>query len=290
MLVLKFASDKSSVVAGGKGLKSFETIRTWLIVVGLLLFSGLASLAWVTLSGQESALEVPSLGLDLAIDVGDPVTIQLDQYLLGEVLVDAPLISQLHGVQVPSLLLAAILTAITIGGFLAIGLPLALIYVRLDRQAEEVKEDPEFQERQAALAKKETERLRAVNEEQPATPIPSHEMPRWAAVSTALIILFFVILVGFALGDTFYAGGSVQLGTNLFIDSGVVLALVLGLVTLIALAGTLGRRARGEQVEAEAESGDDARIPWGVIWVALTGFIFLGIGTGIMIAIRSAGG
>lgn len=268
-------------------MKSFETIRTWLIVVGLLLFSGLASLAWVTLSGQEAGLETPSLGLDLAIDVGEPVTIQLDQYLLGEVLVDAPLISQLQGVQVPSLLLAAILTAITVGGLVAIGLPLALIYVRLDRQAEEVKEDPEFQERQAALEKKETERLRALKEEKPPTPIPSHEMPRWAVASTALVVLFFVIMIGFTLGDTFYADGSVQLGTNLFVDPGVVISLVLGLVTLVALAGTLGRRsAEEEQVEDE----DRAGIPWGVIWVALTGFIFLGVGIGIMLAIRSAGG
>lgn len=267
-------------------MKSFETLKTWLIVVGLLLFSGLASLAWVTLSGQEgasgAAIEIPSL--DLAIDAGDPVTIQLDQYLLGEVLVDAPLISQLHGMEVPSLLLAAILTAITIGGLVAMGLPLALIYVRLDRQAEGVKEDPEFQERQAALEKKETERLRAANEQQPATPIPSHEMPRWAAASTALIILFFVVLISFALADTFYTGGSIQLGTNLFIDPAVVLSLVLGLITVIALAGTLGRRTETVQ---EEEAG---RIPWGAIWVALTGFIFLGIGTGIIIAIRSAGG
>lgn len=269
-------------------MKSFETIRTWLIVLGLLLFSGLASLAWVALSGQETALETPSFGLDLAIEVGEPVTIQLDQYLLGEVLVEAPLISQLHGVEVPSLLLAGILTAITIGGLLAIGLPLALIYVRLDRQAEEVKEDPEFQEQQAALEKKETERLRALKEEKPPTPIPSHEMPRWAAISTALVVLFFVILVSFALADTFYTEGSIQLGTNLFVDPGVVLSLVLGLVTLIALSGTLGRRTESE--EEQAEDKDEAHIPWGVIWVALTGFIFLGIGTGIMIAIRSAGG
>lgn len=287
MLVLKFAIDESNVVAGGKSLKSFETIRTWLIVVGLLLFSGLASLAWVTLSGQETGLEAPSLGLDLAIDVGEPVTIQLDQYLLGEVLVDAPLISQLQGVQVPSLLLAAILTAITVGGLVAIGLPLALIYVRLERQTEEVKEDPEFQERQAALEKQETERLRALNEEKPPTPMPSHEMPRWAVASTALVILFFVIMISFTLGDTFYAGDSVQLGRNFFVDPGIVISLVLGLITLIGLAGTLGRRStEGEQVEDEDREG----IPWGVIWVALTGFIFLGVGIGIMLAIRGAGG
>lgn len=272
-------------------MKSFETLKTWLIVVGLLLFSGLASLAWVTLSGQEGAggpaIEIPSL--DLAIDAGNPVTIQLDQYLLGEVLVEAPLISQLQGVEVPSLLLAAILTAVTIGGLIAIGLPLALVYVRLDRQAEEVKEDEEFQERRAALQKKETERLRALNEQQPPTPMPSHEMPRWAAASTALIILFFVVMISFALADTFYTEGSVQLGTNLFVDPGVILSLVLGLITLIVLAGTLGRRTEGAQEEGD-DGHDDGRIPWGAIWVALTGFIFLGIGMGIMLAIRSAGG
>ena len=270
-------------------MKSFETLRTWLIIGGLLLFSGLASLAWISLSGQDGAggLELPGveMGLDLSVEVGEPVTIQLDQYLLGEVLVDAPLISQLQGVQVPSLLLAGILAVITVGGIIAVGLPLALIYMRLDRQAEQVKEDESFQESRAALDKKETERLRALNEAQPPTPIPAHEMPRWAATSTMLIVLFFVVLISYVLADTFYPDGDVELASNFFVNPALILSAVLGIVTVVAMAGRLGRTG-----EAGDEEQGESRIPWGAIWVALTGFIFLGIGTGLMLIIRSGGG
>lgn len=267
-------------------MKSFETVRTWLIVVGLLLFSGLASLVWVTLSNEGGlpGLELDGLGLDLSIEVGEPITIQLDQYLLGEVLVEAPVLKELQGREVSPLVLAGILTAVTIGGLLVVGVPLAFIYSMLDNQTERVKEDPEFQEQQAALNKKETERLRAVNEEQPPTPTPSHEMPRWARASTALIILFFVILVGYALADAFFPGGEVNLG-GAIVDPAIIVAGVLGLVTIIALIPTMRSRP-----VAESDEADDGRIPWGAIWVAITGFIFLGIGMGLMFAIRSAGG
>ncbi|HZD11510.1 MAG TPA: hypothetical protein VE553_09220 [Candidatus Binatia bacterium] len=268
-------------------MKSFETLRTWLIIGGLLLFSGLASLGWIVLSAQDSGdgLDLArSVDVNLALDPGEPITIQLDQYLLGEVLVDAPVISRLQGAQVPALLAAAILAAAVVGGLLVVGLPLAFIYVRLDRQAEQVKEDPEFQEQRAALEKKEAERLRAHNDQHPPAPTPSHQMPRWAVASTGLIILFFVILIGFTLGDTFYPGGEVALTRSIFVRPALVISAVLGIIALIAMAGAWGMR-RGA-----AESREDSRIPWGAIWVALTGFIFLGIGTGLMIAIRSAGG
>lgn len=270
-------------------MKSFETIRTWLIIGGLLLFSGVASLVWVSFSGQEG-IAGPDLGAglsldNLAIDPGEPITIQLDQYLLGEVLVEAPLLRNLQGEEVSPLVLAAILAAVTVGGLLAVGVPLAFIYAMLDRQTVQVREDDAFQEQQAALAKKETERLRAVNEAKPATGTPNHEMPRWAKASTAMIIVFFAVMISYALGDTFYPDGDVSLGANLFVDPAVVISAVLGLIALISLAGTLGRGAGDDDADA-----DRSRVPWGAIWVAITGFVFLGVGIGLMLAIRSAGG
>ncbi len=268
-------------------MKSFETLRTWLIIGGLILFSAVASVIWLTVSGQGGLPGLDLGGISLprfAIEMGEPITIQLDQYLLGEVLVDAPIIGNLQGQQVHPLILAAILAAVTVGGLLVVGVPLAFIYVMLDRQAEQVKDDPQFQEQQSALAKKETERLRAVNAEQPATAIPSHQMPRWATASTALVIVFFVILVSYALADTFFPGGELLFGSTI-VDPALLMAVVLGLITVIALALTLGRRPMSDEAETE-----DGRVPWGAIWVAVTGFIFLGIGTGLMLAIRSAGG
>lgn len=264
-------------------MKRFESLRTWLVIVGLLLFSGVASLAWIALSGQ-GGIRAPSLGLDLALEPIEPITIELEDYLLGEALVEAPVISQLNGQEVPYLLVVAIIVAVTVGGLLAMGVPLAFIYVLLDRQAGQVKEDSEFQEQQAALQKKETERLRALNEEHPPTEMPSHEMPRWAVTSTALIVLFFAVLIGYALSDTFFPEGEVQLTSSIFVNPALIISSVLGIISLIALAAALGRRTYG------GEDEEVSRIPWGAIWVAITGFIFLGIGMGLMFAIRSAGG
>lgn len=275
-------------------MKSFESLRTWLIIIGLLLFSGLASLAWVALS--DGAAAGIDLGLDQVLDIGvgneveteeELVTIQLDQYLLGEVLVTIPGLRELNGVEVHPLVIAGILTAVTLGGLLVMGLPLALIFVRLERETETVKEDPQFQEKKSSLENREKEQLRELTEKQPPGPIPSHEMPRWATISTSLIVLFFVILLGYALADTFYPGGEIQLANGQLLHPALPVAGAMGLVTLLILAATIGRRRAGDDVEVEA--GDDAAIPWGAIWVIVSGLIFLGIGTGLMLAIRAAG-
>jgi hypothetical protein len=277
-------------------LKSFETARTWLIIIALLLFSGIASLIWVA-AGDQLGLG----GIDLSLDQltggvageveteTEMVTIQLDQYLLGEVLVETPGLNQLHGVEVHPLVLAGILTAVFVGGLVAIGLPLALIYVRLERQTEQVKEDPEFQEKLSNLEKREKDALRELSEEHPPDPIPDHEMPRWATISTSLIILFFVILTGYALADTFYPGGEIELANDVLLNPALPVAGGLGLVTLLILASVYSRRRPSREGEAAVAAGDDAAIPWGAIWVIVSGLIFLGIGMGLMFAIRAAG-
>lgn len=270
-------------------MKSFETLRTWLIVAALLLFSGVASLGWVALS-ERDAEEFVEFDQALNVDIGlpfemdmEPVTIQLDQYLLGEVLVEAPLIQRLHGVPVPPLLLAAILAAVTVGGLVAIGLPLAFIYVRLDQQTETTKEDPGFQERQQALEQRRKQELKEKNESRPAGDIPSHEMPRYGVISTSLVILFFVILMGLALSETFFPEGEVRIDGSV-LNPALPVSAVLTIVTVLVLIGYFGRRSETE------DAGGDGEIPWGMIWVVVSGLIFVGIGTGIMLAIRGAGG
>ncbi|HSM55783.1 MAG TPA: hypothetical protein VK879_06465 [Candidatus Sulfomarinibacteraceae bacterium] len=276
-------------------MKSFETLRTWLIIIGLLLFSGLASLVWINVSdGAGGGLD---LGLDRALAVSpgsmavedELITIQLDQYLLGEVLVTIPGLRELNGVQVHPLVIAGILTAVTLGGLLAMGLPLAFIFARLEQQTATLKEDPEFQEKKSNLENRKKEQLRELAEKQPPDPIPSHEMPRWATVSTSLIILFFVILAGYALADTFYPGGEIHLANDVLVNPALPVAGSLGLITLLILGAAISRR-RPADAGAEVEARDGAAIPWGAIWVIVSGLIFLGIGTGLMLAIRSAGG
>lgn len=271
-------------------MKQFETLRTWLIIGGLLLFSGLASMTWIAVGDQ--------VGLPFPVDLGaapdlnlatesEPVVIQLDQYLLGEVLVEAPLISRLDGVEVHPLLLAGILTAITVGGLVAAGIPLAIIYVRLDQQSVSLKEDPEFQEGQSAVESRHKERFKEMNERAPAQPGTGQEAPLWAVLSVVLAVLFFVILIGFALADTFYPQGEIELAGAL-VDPAVPLAGALSLLSLLVMAA-FNRRA-SLAPEEETESEEEGGIPWSTIWVVVTGLIFIGVGIGIMLVIRGAGG
>ena len=270
-------------------MKSFETLRTWLIIAALLLFTGAASLGWLALSERraEAFFETEQafgadIGLPFETDM-DPVTIELEDYLLGEVLVGAPLIQRLDGVQVNPLLLAAVLAAITVGGLVAMGLPLAFIYVRLDQETETTKEDPEFQEKWQALEQREKEELKERNERRPAGDGPSHDMPRYRIISTSVAILFFVILVGLALSDTFFPRGEIRIDGSV-LNPALPVSAALTVITVLVLIGYYSRHV------AAPDTGDEAGIPWGAIWVVISGLIFVGIGTGIMLALRSAGG
>lgn len=271
-------------------MKSFETWKTWALIIGLLLFSGLATVAWPSIQGR---FELDLEGLDAApavggldIETGDMVTIELEDYLLGEVLVQAPLIGRLDGMEVNPLVLTAVLTVIMFGALFAMAIPLALIYVRLDRETVALKEDEAFQAKQAELEKRQKEEIKALAESQPPDPIPDHERSRWSAVSTAGIFLLFVIFAGFALADTFFPEREVQFYSDALVNPALPLVGVLTVITLLGLIAYFWPRGGAALVSAE---GDDRPIPWGTLWVVVSGLIFLGIGIGLMLAVRAMG-
>ncbi|MDX1662769.1 MAG: hypothetical protein R3272_03180 [Candidatus Promineifilaceae bacterium] len=284
-------------------MKSFETWRTWLIILGLILFSALASVAYLALDDgvgdddPEGGIASEALIGDVVPDITFPfigdrppreetlITIELEDLLLGEVLVEAPLIGELQGRQVDPLVLAGIIAVIVVGALFAMGLPLGFLYVLLDRQTTTLKADPEFQEHQAELERRERALIKELAEKQPPTPVPEHERPAWAWVSTALIFFVLAIFFGFALADTFFPSGEAEFFNRPIYSPGVPLGLILGLIALIALSGVyrMGRPAEG----TEAAKADDRPIPWGTIWVIITGLVFLAIGTGLMLAVRA---
>lgn len=279
-------------------MKSFETWKTWLVIVGLLLFSGLASVFW--LSAGDVGIGgngLFNLGEGVTLDGSalveqdvEPVTIRLDDYLLGEVLVDVPLLRELNGVEVHPMVLTGILAAIFLGGLLAVGVPLGLIYIRLDKQAETVKEDPEFQAAQQRLEEREKEWRKEQEAERPsasASDEASAEGRSFAFTFTTVgTAILFAIFISFALAETFYPEGEILLASGVLLDPVVIImAVMLLLTTLILLAIFRPRRAT---TPAEA-SGDDQPIPWGTIWVVLTGLVFVGIGTGLVLAVRAMG-
>ena len=77
-------------------MKSFETWRTWLIIIGLVLFSAIASLIFLSLDIPEdddsflaNFTDIFSSRPELEVErESDLVTIDLGQYLIGDVLLE----------------------------------------------------------------------------------------------------------------------------------------------------------------------------------------------------------
>ena len=277
-------------------MKSFETWKTWLVIIGLLLFSGVASVLWLgagdlDIGGTGLANLGDSLSPSALVDEEvEPVTIQLDEYLLGEVLVDVPLLRELNGVQVDPMVLTGVLTAIFLGGLLAVGVPLGLLYIRLDKQAETVKEDPEFQAAQQRLEEREKEWRKEQEAQRPSASAPdetsSEERSFSFVFTTSATAFLFAIFLSFALAETFYPEGELRLAGDTLLDPVVPVGAVMLLITaFVLLAVFRPRRATA----VAAEDGDRRPIPWGTIWVILTGLVFVGIGTGLMLAVRAMG-
>ena len=277
-------------------MKSFETWKTWLVIIGLLLFSGAASVLWLSAgdidiggSGLFNLEEALTTSGEVEQEV-EPITIQLDEYLLGEVLVDVPLLRQLNGREYPPLALAGVLTAIVLGALLAVGIPLGIIYIKLDEQAEAVKEDPEFQAAQQELEEREKEWRKEQEAERPSSSASDEESSdgrSFSFISTTWATAFlFAIFLSFVLAETFYPEGEILLASGALLDPVVpIMAFMLLLAAAIMLVIFRPRRATA----VAEESGDDRPIPWGTIWVIVTGLVIVGIGTGLMLAVRAMG-
>lgn len=269
-------------------MKSFETWKTWAFIIGLLLFSALASFAWPVIQEEldfdfEGVYATPTME-GLEVEGSELVTIQLEGYLLGEVLVEAPLIGELDGMEVHPLVLGGILAAIFIGALFLMALPLALVYVFLDRRTVALRADEEYQEKVALIEKQQKEELKVLEEKQPPVP-PRPEPEGWSVVSMSAFVLLFMAIAGFALADTFYGDQEVEFYSEALVNPAGPLVGVLLILTFLGLVFYY-RPRRGELVAAESE---ESAIPWGTIWVVVSGLIFLGIGIGLMLAVRSMG-
>lgn len=246
----------------------------------MLLVSGLATVGypWLRdqLAGESAAAIRPK---------DEPITIQLKDYLLGEELVKNQfLVEKLDGKQVHPMVITGIFTALVLGGLLAVGVPLALIYTRLDNQTTAIKGNADFQKKITNLTQKESAKIKEQAKSNPPDPIPNHQMPRWSVISIASLIIFFSVLLGYIFADTF-AGEAVHLGGSL-VSSHLVYAGAMALLGLLVSAIFL----RPRQFQVDDAAVDYSPMSWGVLWVVLSGLVFLVVGVGLMLAIRAAGG
>lgn len=253
-------------------------LQTIGVVIALILFGGIATVGIPWAQSQFSGGPQTSL-----IEESELITIDLEVYLLGEVLIVTPGLKELDGLEVHPMALAGILTAITIGALLAVGVPLGIIYSRLDDTTTAVKDDEDFKTAVAELDKQHTAEKKAWAKSSPPDGIPSHQLPRWSMASNIMIGVFFMLTVGVVVAQTFTSYEVI----GLFTAEGRAAWPTIGVFSAIALVGML-LFLRPNQLLTIDES-DFAAVPWGTIWVIVSGLIFLGVGMGLMVAVRAAG-
>lgn len=256
-------------------------LRTIVAIVALLLLVGAATLVLPWLQQQNSSSE--SSGALIETN-NDPITVSLGGYLLGDELVKVAPLQGLEGTEVNPLVWSLIILGILIVGIGGLAAVLYLVIVLLDRITTRTKEDPAFQAKVTQMEQRQKEVFKELEKTQPPTPIPDHNRPRWSAISTALVIVMFVAFAAIAVAQTLRPGMQVELlGTLMPVAVPIVLVAML-LAAVILVITVKPRRL------AAVDTTDNEPVNWSALWVAVSGLVFLGIGLGLIFAVRTTVG
>lgn len=274
-----------------------DKLQTYGLIVALLLVALMSpviiSVANNLLSGsgrERDEVKAPS--------ETEEITIEIDKLLLGEELVKIPFLEKLNQdpIKVSAPLLMVILAGIFVGGIVVVGGGLAMTYKFLDNFVLSTKKDSEFQATVTQMEKKQKDELKLINKARPADPIPSHEEPRWSVAATSIIAILFAWTMGYLLAGVFFPGGFVEFKPrDWFVELDIEPFLVAGSTittwTFIVLTAILLRFVyRPNVFIAQSDAAANKETDWGLIWVIVAGAVIVGIGAGLMFAVRSAGG
>ncbi len=240
---------------------------TWAILIGLILFSGLAAAAYATISntiaagpgaspgGLGSIISAPSPDLDVNM-----VTLPAFLPVIG-------------GTDVPDIAVILGLLGIIGGAVVTNGIVLFIITRILGGLVSNTKESDDYIQGANQLAKEQTAFVKEMKQVRPPDPIPDHTRPGSLAFSA---IVLSMVMLGF-FGAAYAA--SFTDSTNIW-NWGYVFAAV-GLIAGVLFFTTT--RGRTNSVSGDAT----AALDWGRIWVVLTGLLIVGIGLGVMFFVRS---
>ena len=260
-----------------------DTWKTWAIVIGLLIFTGFASAAWLYLSSQEDDEQVSEVsGIETSME---PVVVSVGDYVLGDELLAIPVINDnIEGMQInPWLVVAAAfgLIALLVGGM---GFALAIISWLTSRQVTKVYTDEAYQMAVTELSQRESERLKGIQGTRPtAAPVAPQRRLRWSVIITALLILILVWITGLLFGIAFFGDTSIEIA-GLEISAVALFNVTLAAITIVVLALVI--RAR-EPSELDSSRTDNNPVNWSYVWIILSGALILGLGAGLAIAMTS---
>jgi hypothetical protein len=257
-----------------------ESWRTWAVIIGILVISGLASAVWPWLGGLAGgeSVEIAPESEDIVINIPP-----LPDTLPGAASANETLPDQL-GPWSP-LLAVGILTGLVLAPIVLTGGLIAGLYTFLDKQTNRVKLAPEYQTAQTELKKLEQTRVKEMRVDHPAPVRPKVVgTPRWSTVATVLLIVTFVYFSAYMLTRTVVPVAQWDWSNDLIspflVDPASFISGIAALFTLVASLVVFGRKAPGSVDSAET---DYHPVPWGWVWVVLSGMLVLGIGLGLII-------
>lgn len=265
---------------------------TWLIIIGLIVVGGLASAVWPAISAQ---LNIGRAGeLAAAESDPEPIVFNIEDHLLGEEIMtligDAPqgvqdfVNNNVNGREISYPVAIGIFTALTVGGLIALGLPLAFIYTRLESSAAAIQEDEEYKAAVSALDKRQTAEIKEKQQAKPARVSGDEASDRRGfAYSMAFLGIIVAWVIGTIVGHLILVESSDQLTNPV---GNATLAVV-----LIAVVGYfLYFRFIRKPEEIDPAASDYSPVSWGWVWVVVSGLLIVGVGAGLAINLINSGG
>lgn len=252
-------------------MKLNKSTVTWLVIIGLILFSGIASALWPTISegllggdgggGGGISLSAPNVDpSDKTITFGSGIPVLGDQ-TINEYM---------------ALLIIAVPVFVLVPG---VGIGLWLLVSLLSNTVENTKEDPEFQSSVAILEKKEKDVVNQYKKTAPPDPVPDHDETRWIWISSILTVGLLFSYVGAAWSDNFAGGNSQGMYSLVFALTGIALGYLL-----------IWPRRKRTSVLPTGSSSNEGAIPWETVFIVVTGAIIVGLGMAVMFWVRSQTG
>ncbi|MCA9924345.1 MAG: hypothetical protein KC421_18340 [Anaerolineales bacterium] len=245
-----------------------NTWRNWVILFALLIVFALVTAFWSSLTpdidlfggGGGTRTEIPSV----------PVTVEPIEFEIAAL--------GIGPVELAPIAAIGILAAVAVGGIVVVGAVIAFINLLLSRQVTAVIESDDFKEKQAQFEQTAKAKLKQMNEGRP-TSTPDHNRPVWSAISTSLIVLFFVWLVGMIINFTIYPEGQVTLPSGGIVNTAPRVIVPLLLIALLFLS----LRFRPKPIAvAQSNEMEESSIPWDTIAVLFLGLLVVGLGLATM--------
>lgn len=252
-----------------------ESLRNWGMIIAILVATSALTAVWPSLFGSGGSGVTPSR-----------IPVQTEQIALDTIPGIGPMLAeQLNVTSVNGFVVFGVLAALFIGAVIVPGIAIGFIYRFLSNFIQNEKESETYKASERALEKKVDTDIKNMRVDRKASPMPSHETPRWSVWATSLIIIMFGIFFGIMVMRTFYPTNELVVGDSLLgmLFGGPIINVssMITRIVIVLFALYLALRMRPRRLK-EADT-DSPRIPWDMIVVILTGLIVVGLGIGFAV-------